>query len=285
MTDTNMAAPPVAAPPPAAPSPPSQPPAAPWYQGKADAETVGHWQNKGWKLDDPHAIAIEATKAAREAQKFVGLPPDQLLKLPKDANDAEGWKAVHTRLGVPAEAKDYDLSGVKTADGKDIAPALADTMRAALHKARVAKDAAPEVVKAVVQHLAAADTAAAAERAAKLTIERTELAKNWGNQFEFNKLTAMQGAKRLGVDPDLVAQLEGQIGYAKVMEMFRRIGAATSEDTFVEGNKSSGDPTTKEGAQARLNLLMADKDWAARLLRRDAATMSEWQALTQLIAA
>src|SRR6185369_761088 len=78
-------------------------PATPWYQGKVDAETIGHWDNKGWKKDDPIAVAIEASKQARELQRHFGVPADQLLKLPKDTTDEAGWRAVRQRLGAPGE--------------------------------------------------------------------------------------------------------------------------------------------------------------------------------------
>src|SRR6266567_317094 len=72
----------------------------PWYEG-IDTEILGHAQNKGWKLDDPKAAFSEATKAARELQKHFGVPADQLLRLPATTADEAGWKAVHSRLGVP----------------------------------------------------------------------------------------------------------------------------------------------------------------------------------------
>jgi hypothetical protein len=100
------------------------------------------WQNNGWDKD-PVIAAIEASKSHRELQKFHGVPASQLVKLPKDAADEAGWKAVYSRLGMPAEAKDYDLSGVKRADGTDVDQALADTLRAALHRGRVARTRRP----------------------------------------------------------------------------------------------------------------------------------------------
>lgn len=258
--------------------------AKPWYEGKVDAEIIGHWDNKGWKKDDPAAVAVEASKQARELQKHFGVPAEQLMRLPKDANDEAGWKGVHERLGMPKEAKDYDLSGVKRADGTDIEQALADTLRGALHRGRVGKDAAPEVAKAVVKHLDDAAAAAVADRTAKLATEKAALKTSWGTNEEFNKLTAMQGAKRLGVDPETVAQLENVVGYAKIMEMFRKIGAGTSEDTFIEGKGGGGGINTREGAQARLAELQTDKDWAGRLLKGDVAARREFDSLTQMIA-
>lgn len=262
------------------PAPAPAPAPKPWYDG-IDAETIGHWDNKGWKKDDPKAVAFEATKQARELQRHFGVPADQLLKLPKDSADEAGWKAVHQKLGVPGDAKDYDLSGIKMKGG-DLDPAFADKMRAALHSANVAKDKAPTVVKAATDYLDSMEQAAASERAAALQADRSALQKEWGTNFEFNRLTAMQGAKRLSVSEEDVAKLETTLGYKRTMELFHRIGAGTTEDTFTEGGSSTS-PTTRNGATARLAELKSDADWVGKLLKNDAATRREFDSLMQLI--
>lgn len=256
--------------------------AKPWYDGM-DAELLGHFDNKGWKKDDPKALLTEVGKAWKGLERHFGTSADQLLKLPKDASDEAGWSAVRQRLGMPAEAKDYDFAGIKFADGTELEQSFADTMRTSLHKAGVAKDAAPEVVKAVVKYLGDADRAESDARAATLTAERSTLQREWGNNFEFNRLTAMQGAKRLGVDEATVAKLEGEIGYAKVMEMFRKIGAGTSEDTFVEG--SSGNPTTMNGARARIAELKSDPDWVKKYLAGSKKEVDEMNNLMSMVSA
>src|SRR5512138_734393 len=72
--------------------------AKPWYDG-LDGETIGHWDNKGWKKDDPKALATELTKAWKGLEKHFGAPADQILRLPKDAADDAGWSAVRQGLG------------------------------------------------------------------------------------------------------------------------------------------------------------------------------------------
>lgn len=257
--------------------------AKPWFDGKADAETVGYWQNKGWKHDDPATVALEATKAAREAQKFVGVPADQLLRLPKDAKDEAGWNAVYSRLGKPAAAKEYDFTNVKSADGTAIDQAFADTIREAAFSNHLTKDAATAFAQSVVKHLDSQKSAQVAELTAKVNAEKAELAKSWGTNADLNKLTAMQGAKRLGITPEAIAALEKVSGYAAVMEAMRKVGAGTTEDTFQEGNHGAS-PKTMESAAARLSELQSDQAWAKRLLAGDQAARREFQALTEQIA-
>ena len=241
---------------------------------------LGYWQNKGYDLTDPAKVATEASKAYLEAQKFVGVPTNQLLRLPKDANDEAGWSQVYQRLGAPKDAKEYDFNGIKYS-GEDLDPAFADTMRQALANSHVPKDKAAPIVSAVVKYFEGIESAEATDNQAKLETERAALVKSWGPQAEFNRLTAMQGAKRLGVTPEDVALMEKQLGYSRVMEIFRRVGAGTTEDTFVEGRQGSGAPATREAAGARLAELESDPAWRERFLRGDLSAKKEWQALIE----
>src|SRR5690242_11512651 len=58
----------------------------PWYTPlNVDAETIGHWQNKGWDVTKPENVALAATKQARELERMVGMRADHdLLPIPKD---------------------------------------------------------------------------------------------------------------------------------------------------------------------------------------------------------
>lgn len=57
-----------------------------WYQtAGVDAETVGHWQNKGWDVTDPTKTVLAATKAHREAERLIGMRADHdMLPIPRD---------------------------------------------------------------------------------------------------------------------------------------------------------------------------------------------------------
>jgi hypothetical protein len=95
----------------------------------------------------------------------------------------------------------------------------------------------------------------------------------------------MEGARRLGITPEAVKALESQIGYASVMDSMRKIGAARSEDIFVEtqGNGGGGKVTTREGAMSRKQELMADKAWSKRYLEGDVEAKREMLQLNQMI--
>src|SRR5271170_991204 len=72
----------------------------PWFQGKSDipAEYVGHWQNTGLHLKTAEDGMREMTKSYLEARKLIGVPENQILRMPKDAADEQGWLTLRTRL-------------------------------------------------------------------------------------------------------------------------------------------------------------------------------------------
>lgn len=262
--------------------------AAPWYQGVAgfDAEMVGHLTNRGWDKKTAPEAAYEALKSWREAEKFVGAPANELLRVPKDASDEAGWNNVWSRLGKPKEAKEYDFSAIKFADGTPLDDAFAETMRNTAFKLHLPKDAAVEITREFAKVLDSAETSEKAEAQAKLTEEKTALAKNWGQNFEANKFVAGRAAAALGVDPATVAALEGVVGYSKIMEMFRAIGARIGEDKFVTNTGAqSGGVMTRDQAVARKAELMADKAWVKSYLEKDAAKLREMTALNTIIVA
>lgn len=256
--------------------------ATPWYEGKATPEIIGFWQNKNYNLTDPITVAIESGKAAAELQRHYGVPPERLIKLP-EGNDAAQWKAVWQRLGVPAEAKDYDFTGVKNAAGEPIDGKLADTLRAELFARNVPKDAATEIAKAMVKHQDGISAEQSALQAGKTAEEKAKLATSWKGKEDINLLQARVGAERLGFAPEDVAAMEKQVGYAKTMEAFRRVGALSAEDSFVEGGGGSGSPATAEGAQARLSQLTTDPAWGKRLLSGDPGARAEFDQLSRQI--
>jgi hypothetical protein len=256
--------------------PPNNPPPTAWHDG-VDAEVKGFWQNKGLPIDDPKAFGIKLTELYKGAEKFIGVPPDQVVKIPKADAPPEDIRAYYERLGAPREAKDYDLSAIKD-------QAIADTLRASLHQSGVPKDAAAAVAKSVATALESQASRQSTETTAKIEEAKARLKESWGQNFEYNRLKAMDGARRLGMTPETVAAMEGLVGYDGVMETLRKIGVGTSEATFIDrGIGTNGEVTTREGAVARKAELMNDPAWAKRYLANGAAEKREMTALNILI--
>ncbi len=258
----------------------------PWYQGVAgvDEAMVGHWTNKGWAGKPAAEVAVEATKAWKAAEVFVGVPSTQLLRMPKDASDEATAKTMWERLGKPVDAKGYDFSEVKYTDGKPLEEGFANAVREASFGANLPKDAARSLARAFAKYLDNTKMSEAAERTAKLAEQRQALKTNWGPNEAANTFVAQRAAAALGIAPETVSALEAVIGYDKIMEMFRAIGSKIGEDKFITGTSAGGGgPMTREAAVAKKADLMGDKAWTKSYLEGDAAKKREMLALNIII--
>jgi hypothetical protein len=290
MNDTTTAPAPAPAPSPAPAPAPSPAPSAPWYEGKVDSTTIGFWQNKGLKIDDPVAVAAGLTKHYQEAERFIGAPPDELIRVPKPNAAEADVRSYWGRIGVPAEPKDYDLSGVKFSDGTELEQVFTDSVRAALHAGRVPKQYAPDVVKSLVKIEEAQAAAELAERTAVIQRETEALDRNWGTHKAINLAVAQTALQRLGEAAGLTVEQTnaawdalskvGGVGAASTMEMLRVIGSRMGEAPYV-GSEQSGMGGTMSAAQAAAEIesLKRDEAFRQRLLKGDTESKRKWDNL------
>jgi hypothetical protein len=235
--------------------------------------------------DTTAAEAFVATaKAHREAERFVGAPADELVRLPKDAADQNGWNTVWSRLGKPSDAKEYDLSNAKFADGSEPDDAFKDWFRNSALAANLPKDAAGRVASEFVKYLESNAAAEAADQAAALAESKAALARNWGGNYQGNLMIAQNAARALGMDPEAVSALESVVGYEKIMNMLHTVGTKIGEDQFGRGAAAPNGVMTREQASARLVEVKADKDFVKRYMAGGTAEKREMESLHRLIA-
>lgn len=254
-----------------------------WTEG-LDAETKGYLQTRGLDKKTPIEAVFETSKAHREATKLIGAPENEIIRLPKDPAAPE-WKNIWNRLGTPLDAKDYDFSAIKRSGDKPMDEALATTIRAAAHQGNLPKASAELVATAIAKHLDSIDATNAAVKAENLIKEKATLKSNWGANEAANMVVARAAATALGVDPGTVAALEGAIGYAKTMEMFRLIGTKIGEDRFVtsSGSPAAGGAMTRDQAVAEKNALKNDTAWVKRYLAGGREEKMKMDALDRII--
>ena len=249
----------------------------PWYDGKVtDPELVGYFASRGWDKD-PTVAAIEAGKAHRAAEKFIGIPAGELIRLPKNMADSEAMRPIYERLGVPKDPKDYDFSAVKDADERTLSIA-----RETAAKLLISKDQAPQLAQVLAKIQKDAADATLADRTAKLAEEKAALDKSWGPNKEANMIVARATALKLGVTPEQVSALEGVVGYKAVMDMFLSVGGKIGEDTFVRNEKGAGGVMTREMAAEKVAELKSDPAWTKRYLAGDKAAAKELQQLISI---
>jgi hypothetical protein len=244
-----------------------------WYAGIADEGLRGYVQTKGFK--DPAALA----DSYRNLEKLVGVPQDRLLKLPEKPDDP-AWADVHARLGRPETPDGYELKF----EGDD---AFAKRMAARMHALGIPKSAAAglnEEWNAYVAEIIQQDEQA---RQQKDAAEMTELKGKWGAKFDENAELARRAGREFGLSEDEFKAISASLGSGKTLELFQRIGGKLGEAAPFNpqgGNGGGGFGLTAEGARARIQTLMGDKDWTARYLNGGAAEKDEMTRLQKIAA-
>ena len=254
---------------------PTPPTTANWYDGRPEAaEIIAHAQNKSWDVKDPAALALAATKAHLSAEKLIGVPPNELIRMPKDKADEAGWKTVWGRLGAPSDPKEYDFPTLKGTDGKPTNEALDASLRASFAKVNLTKDAAAEVSQTVAKYLADQAASTAAQKTAALIDGRAALAKEWNTTPERLQespfmLAAKNAAAALKISPDAINALEATVGYEAVMRMLANISTKIGEDKFLNNDGPGGNKPglmSKDQAKEQLAALKRDPAWSQRYL-------------------
>jgi hypothetical protein len=260
--------------------------ATPWYQGMTgvDEGAITSITAKGWDKLPLNEAVPHILQSWRSAESMVGTPAEQLLRLPKDQTNPVEWDPVWSRLGKPATADKYDLSTVKRADGTDLDPSVVGQVQALAHKLNLPANRAADLASAIVGLNDATAASQKAEKDAAVAAERTALEQNWGANAAANKIVAQNAARALGVEPAQIEALEGVIGYAKVMEMFRTIGSKIGEDKYVAaGSQGSGGVISRDQAVARVTELKKDTAWVGRYLAGGSEEGREMQSLNKII--
>lgn len=247
-------------------------------------ELQGAFKNKGWDAKTPFEAAVESFKSYTEVEKHLGIPRDQLLRVPKDAADVDGWKAVNARLGVPAKPEEYDLSKVTFKDGTELDDSFSNTIKAAMHAEGVPASRAPALVSAIVKYMDGVEETETAQLQAKLAEGRDKLNKSWGANAEAFKFIAGQAVLKLGLPKDFVETVEKTVGYEQTMQTLLKIGQAMGEDKLVSNDLGDGKQLlTAEQAQARLAEKKRDSEWVRKVNAGDFQANQEHDALLRVI--
>lgn len=266
----------------------------PWFKDVAgfDTDVVGVMTAKGWDKLTPQEASLQAVNAYRAAEKLIGAPADEILRLPKDPASPD-WARVHTRMGKPEKVEGYDLSTVKFSDGKDLDEGFVKSMRDLAFKGNLPAKAAADITSGVVKLLEDRDNGSKAETATKLIAQKQALGALWkvapdalDKSPQMN--LARNAMKALGIDDETVVgvnALESVVGYDKTLELFRMIGSRMREDNYISPTPGSGNDNimTPATAQVRKDELMKDADWRAKWFAGDNQARKEIQDLDRVI--
>lgn len=228
----------------------------PWH-ASYDADTRGWLENRGLtKLDAKDALP-KIIDGFRNAEKKLGVPSDQMLRLPADRAAEGAMTDVWNKLGRPDESGGYTLPTDAGGDDKD----FEDWARGKFHGRGLTQDQASGLYQDFTEMIATATTQNETEAQLENDVSVADLKREWGNTYERNLEVARGAIRALGADNGVVDTMEELMGYPSVIKLFNNIGQKIGEDRFASGDTNSGIPgmpSTPVAAQARINELKND---------------------------
>lgn len=238
--------------------PPAPPPAGvkPYYDGWKD-EDVGYVKNKGWDGNDGPLKAIESY---RNLEKFQGVPPEQLLKLPKDPSEAGAMDPIYERLGRPKDPKDY---GEFKAEGVEVDANRLGHFDKVFHGMGLNKAQRDAAVKATIEYESGVQAEYAKALDAAQAAQMNTLKQEWGTQFEERAELGRRAVKAFlpeGVNKDeLLNAMEGALGSANMLKMFSNMAdKANLKEGLINDSQGRSFGYSPEQAKSDMSILKAE---------------------------
>ena len=246
---------PPAAPLPGAVSTPVAPPATPqgWWDSFKDGEVKSWAANKNYQDPEMLAASFRSLESVYGADKA-----GRTVVLPKDDNDAEGWKSFRAKLGVPETPDGYKLP-LPDGDGGTFAKTASNWF----HEAGVPPKAAEKIASAWNNYIADQVKAGQESDAKASEAALGELRAEWGPNYDSNVEMARRAnreiAAQAGLEDADLQKLESGLGTAKMLKLFAKLGEYVAESHFQGGNTSASFGMTPDRAREELNQITADR--------------------------
>lgn len=198
----------------------------PWFESVANPEL------KGWIASKGFADPAQAAESAWNLEKLLGHDKaGRTIVMPKDDKDADGWKALNAKLGVPADATGYQIPEALKAD-----PLMGSLASVAL-EAGIPTRAFDTLLAKMGPIAIEAEAKAEREAQAASAAELEKLKGEWGGEFDQKSEFARRFLRQSGLTDEQMAGIEKAIGTTAMLKTFHAWGAKTGEDSFVDTNR------------------------------------------------
>lgn len=246
-----------------------------WATAGLDADTSGYVTNKGWKGP------ADVVASYRGAEKLLGVPADQIIKLPQ--GDAPDFGPVYDRLGRPKAAGEYGLDKL-VPKGSD--PKFAETAAGWFHEQGLNTKQATALTTKWNEHVAGAVKAGGEAQAAAHTLEVTKLKGEWGTQYDTNIGLVDRAIKAFGVNEQFLGAMKNAVGPAAALKFFHNVGTKLgTDDAFIAGDGRGsflGGETAEQAASKKAELI-GNKAWVTKFNSGDQEARREMARLNKII--
>ncbi len=197
----------------------------------------------------------DLAKGYLNAQKLIGVPPEQILRLPT-TDDPEAWKTVWQRLGRPDSPDKYE--GLADPQGATVDPRFKQAFLQQAHDAGLSARQAKSLFDWYNSEAAGAVQSRQQAAEQRVTQSVQTLKTEWGTAFD-QKLSEARAALQHYGDNDLVAFLDesGHGNDPRVLRAFAKLGAQLREDGLIGAATSRGLHSPTEAIQ-QINALKGD---------------------------
>jgi hypothetical protein len=196
------------------------------------------------------------------AQKMIGVPKDQLLRLPT-SDKPEDWAPVYNRLGRPEKSGDYKL---KVPEGFPPAEKeYAESVMAAAHGAGLSQKQFETMTgwlyERAGQSIAAQRANQEATAAQRIGSLKTEWGQAFDNKVEQSRNAMMYHAEKAGILAEVKAAMDdtGAGDHPAIIKLFNYMGIDLHEDGKLTGKAfGGGSLSSPVEAQQQINALRQD---------------------------
>ena len=224
------------------------------------ADSVQDPELKGWLQNKSYPDAEHALKAHRSLEQLMGADKaGRTVLIPKDENDADGWKAVASKLGVPASADGYKLP---MPEGMD--DGFAKTAATWFHKAGVPPRAANLIAQEwntwIGEQVKLNEQTETAESEKQMNALKTE----WGSKADENIELARRGfrqfGEKFGLSAEAMKRAESVLGASNLVKFFHGLGSLNAESSFAgSGDGGSRFGPSQQEMNRQIGLWRADR--------------------------
>lgn len=244
------------------------------WSSSLDADTQAWVSGKGFDKLDATAVLPELVKGWRGAEKTLGVPADQILRLPGANAKPEDWAPVWSKLGRPEKPEGYEL--------KEGDPEFLKQASAWFHEIGIPKQMAHGLASKWNGHVSALREQADTAWNTRFDKEMGELKTEWGNDFEAKRDLARRVERATGLNVDQLQGVERALGPKAYQSFLARFGSTIGEHRFVGGEGQKSFSMSEAQAKARIEELKKDKGFQEKLFAKDADSNAEWTKLHQI---
>lgn len=258
-----------------APSAPTSTPTPTDWTASLDDDAKGYVTNKGFKTP------ADVLKSYRNAETLLGVPADNVLKLPTKDDDADGWNKVYGRLGRPEKADDYKIPMPEKGGDENFAKWAKETF----HKHGLTAKQAEKLATDFNQYAETVNQNVQAAEAERTKFDPAVLKNEWGMAHDKNMALIDRAAHTLGIKDSQLLALRNAMGPTDALRFMYNVASKLGgEDSFVGGGNSSafGSVLTPNAALNKIAALKQDTAYVAKLAAGDTAAIEEFTRLHQM---